>query len=132
MDKNELSKEEIARLCADRKVNGRDLKKIRERCGYSAREFADYLRMKRARITTARSVYRLEDLRTVPHRYIDALADFVGRRYFNESLAELVAREEEDRRWREERRRREEEAAEERRRRRMERAEERLRGSPAR
>jgi hypothetical protein len=117
----EPTNEEIARLCAERKLTGYDLKRIRERCGYSAREFADYLLLKRARITTARSVYRVESMRTIPYRYVEALKDFVGRRFFNESLTEIVRREEENRRWREERERVEEEAFRERQRRKAER-----------
>lgn len=118
----EPTKEEIARLCAERQITGYDLKRIRERCGYTAREFANYLLVKRARITTARSVYRLEENRRIPYRYIESLKDFVGRRGFNDSLAEIVKRDEENRRWREERERLEEEAFQERQRKKEERA----------
>ncbi len=95
----------------ERRISGWDLKKIREKCGYSAREFADFLRENRARITTPRSVYRLEEKRRVEFRYVEALMKLVGKDYYRQSLAELIREEEERERQREEmiRKRREEE-----------------------
>lgn len=105
--------DDLARKCAERAISGRDMKKIRERCGYSAREFAELLRSIGARITTTRSVYRLEERRTIKPRYVDALTSLVGAKNFVACLRAIILEEEELRRWREEvRRMREEEEQE--------------------
>lgn len=84
-------------------MRGYELRRIRERCGYSAREFAEYLASTGAPITTARSVYRLQERYIVPPRYVDALREFVGKLNFDVYLREMVAEEEERRRRYEER-----------------------------
>jgi hypothetical protein len=99
-----------------RRISGWDLKKIREKCGYSAREFANLLRATGARITTTRSVYRLEERREVEFRYVEAMIQLVGKTHYERSLSELILEEEERVRRREEtiRRQREEEERRER------------------
>ena len=94
---------DTTRKLSERRVTGYGLGKIRERCGYSAREFAEYLAATGARITTARSVYRLQERRTVPPRYVDALREFVGKQNFDVCFREMMAEEEERRRRYEER-----------------------------
>ncbi len=81
-----MNTNESDRNGGDRRISGLDLKRIRESCGYSAREFANLLNSTGARITTARSVYRLEERSTIPSRYVDALAKLVGAKNFDTSL----------------------------------------------
>lgn len=78
-----------------RRISGRDLKRIREKCGYSAREFANLLCSIGARITTGRSIYRLEEMPAVPFRYVDAMIQLVGIRHYAESLNEVLQEEKE-------------------------------------
>jgi hypothetical protein len=74
-------------------VSGREFREIRARCGYSAREFAEFLSEINAPITTARSVYRLDDMTVVPARYVDALHAFVGTANFKNELKRLAIEE---------------------------------------
>ncbi len=110
------SEKELAAKRNQRRISGWDLKKIREKCGYSAREFANLLRAIGARITTTRSVYRLEERREVEFRYVEAMIQLVGKVHYERSLSELILEEEEREHWREEmiRRQREEEEQRER------------------
>ena len=98
----------------NRRISGLDLKRIREKCGYSAREFANLLQSTGARITTARSVYRLEERLIIPSRYVDALTKLVGAKNFDASLQAIIQEEEEAQRQREERRRKQDEEEQER------------------
>jgi hypothetical protein len=86
-------------------VRGGEFRDVRSRCGYSAREFAEFLKEINAPITTTRSVYRLETLDSVPARYVDALKVFVGPANFARVLEEIRHEAEERRRWYEERKR---------------------------
>ena len=76
-------------------VRGCELRDVRRRCGYSAREFAEYLLEINAPMTTARSVYRVEGLRSAPTRYVDALKVFVGLANFTRALEEIRRKAEE-------------------------------------
>lgn len=113
MDTTELEND-LTRKCAERVISGRDMKKIREQCGYSAREFAEMLCSIGARITTARSVYRLEERWTIPSRYVDALTKLVGSKNFTTCLRTIIKDEEELQRRREELWRKREEVEQER------------------
>lgn len=73
----------------DRTFSGPLLRSIRERCGYSAREFAEFLALLDAPITTTRSVYRLEAEQEVAPRYVDAMRAFVGPINFDHTLQRL-------------------------------------------
>jgi DNA-binding transcriptional regulator YiaG len=112
------NEKELARKCAERTISGRDMKKIREQCGYSAREFAELLQSMGARITTMRSVYRLEERHEIPPRYVDALTKLVGVKNFAATVQTIIGEEEELAKWREEMKRKhdEEEAERERKR----------------
>ena len=125
MDTRETEKE-LARKCAERTISGRDMKKIRERCGYSAREFAELLQSLGARITTTRSVYRLEERRDIPPRYVDALTKLVEVKNFAAIVRAIIEEEEELARWREEMRQKHEEEERERKERRLERRQQRV------
>lgn len=106
----EPDEKELAAKRTQRRISGRDLKKIREKCGYSAREFANLLRAIGARITTTRSVYRLEERWKVEFRYVEAMIQLVGKIHYERSLTELILEEEErERRWQEMVRKRQEE-----------------------
>ena len=96
------TEKELATKRSQRRISGWDLKKIREKCGYSAREFANLLRTIGARITTTRSVYRLEERREVELRYVEAMIQLVGKVHYERSLSELILEEEERERWRKE------------------------------
>jgi DNA-binding transcriptional regulator YiaG len=115
MNAQDKEKELVAKRL-QRRISGWDLKKIREKCGYSAREFANLLRAMGARITTARSVYRLEERREVEFQYVEAIIRLVGKSHYERSLTELILEEEERERWRQEmmRKRQEEEERRER------------------
>jgi DNA-binding transcriptional regulator YiaG len=120
------NEKEMARKCSERRINGRDMKKIRERCGYSAREFAELLQSMGARITTTRSVYRLEERRDIPPRYVDALTKLVGVKNFAAIVRAIIEEEEELARWREEMRRKHEEEERQQEERRLERRRQRI------
>jgi DNA-binding transcriptional regulator YiaG len=110
--KTPTDEKELAAKRLERRISGRDLKKIREKCGYSAREFANLLRSIGARITTTRSVYRLEERREVEFRYVEAMIQLVGKNHYERSLSELILEGEERERWREEMIRKQREEAE--------------------
>lgn len=57
--------------------------------GYSAREFAEYLAAENAPITSARSVYRLEEERFLPLRYVEYFKRMVGVDLFNSTITRL-------------------------------------------
>ena len=124
MNKRERE-DELTRKCTGHTITGRDMKKIRERCGYAAREFAELLCSMGARITTARSVYRLEERWTMPSRYVDALVKLVGAKNFNACLRAIIQEEEELQRRREELRQQREKEEQERERIRAERQQQR-------
>lgn len=98
MTRNELwqqwGKAELARRREERMITGYDMKRIRRICGYSAREFAEYLQRYGARITTSRSIYRIESEPTVTRRYINALRDFVGHSEFDRAMNQIIIDEE--------------------------------------
>lgn len=96
------TEKELAAKRKQRRISGWDLKKIREKCGYSAREFSNLLRAIGARITTTRSVYRLEERRQVELRYVEAMIQLVGKAHYERSLSELIREEEEREGWRQE------------------------------
>jgi DNA-binding CsgD family transcriptional regulator len=70
----------------DIRVSGEEFKAIRERCGYRAREVAEFLHQKGIPGSVSRSVYRLEERDDVPWRYIEALRELVGPELFQTCL----------------------------------------------
>lgn len=70
-------------------LRGWELKRLRNELGFSATEFARYLKSIGAKITTARSVYRLENRRFIQPRYIAAFTAFVGKRVYKRVLTRL-------------------------------------------
>ncbi len=84
----------LDRTVRQRVISGNDLRLVRERCGYVAEEFAEFLRKQDAPINSARSVSRLEQQQHVPLRYVKALERMVGVENFQQSIREVVLREE--------------------------------------
>lgn len=68
---------------------GWEFRKLRKVFGYSAREFAEYLAAENAPITSSRSVYRLEEERFLPLRYIESFKRMVGVDLFNNTVTRL-------------------------------------------
>lgn len=104
MNDRDAVRKELGSRGVGRSLTGGEFRDVRSRCGYSAREFAIYLKEINAPITTARSVYRLETLRIVPPRYGDTLLVFVGEDNFRSMLQEMEREAEENRLWREQQR----------------------------
>lgn len=73
-------------------ISGAEFKAIRELCGYSAREVAEFLAVRGTRASTVRSIYRIEEAAEVPWRYTEALQAMVGRGLFDQSLREIRRR----------------------------------------
>jgi len=85
-----MTTKESTRREREHHFSGRDLRAVRERCGYAAREFAAFLKSEGAPIGSLRSIYRLEMMKRVPFRYLDALKRFVGAVRYEHCLNDII------------------------------------------